>query len=157
MNGWQFEVRATPAPQGSKRGFVAKGTGRVHVVEQQDIRIKAWREAVRSEAQRAIGDSGPLDGPVGVWVRFYLPRPKSHYRTGKHSHELRADAPTWVATTPDLDKLLRSSLDALTDAGAWRDDRQVAEVSASKKYRDTPGAVVTIAPLIEHYEPIAID
>jgi Holliday junction resolvase RusA-like endonuclease len=154
--GWQFEVRGTPAPQGSKRGFVSKG-GRVHVVEQQDARIKSWREAVRAEAQRAIGGDDSLSGPVIVYARFYLPRPKSHYRTGRRAHELRPDAPTWVAKSPDLDKLLRSTLDALTDAGAWLDDRQVAEVTASKAYRVTPGATITIAPLFEHYVALSAE
>lgn len=140
--GWQFEVRGTPAPQGSKR-HVGHGI----LVEAAAPRVKAWREAVRSEAQRAIGDEPPLDGPVAVWVRLYLPRPKAHFRTGRHAHELRPDAPDFVAQTPDVDKLLRSTLDALTDAGAWRDDRQVAEVTASKVYRDAPGATITIAPL----------
>ena len=145
-HGVQFEVRATPAPQGSKRAFL-RGDGRPGVIEQQDVRIKAWREAVRAEAQRAIAGSGPIDGPVTVILRFYLARPKAHFRTGKHAHELRADAPTWVDRTPDLDKLARSALDALTDAGMWRDDRQVAELEASKAWRDTPGALITVAPL----------
>ena len=51
-----------------------------------------------------------------------------------------------LAKVPDLDKLLRSTFDAITTAGVWRDDAQVVVVSASKSYADTfpPGALITL-------------
>jgi crossover junction endodeoxyribonuclease RusA len=143
VSGWQFEVRGTPAPQGSKRHV-----GRGILVEAGGPRVKAWREAVRSEAQDAIGGDDPLGGPVYLSVTFLMPRPKSHYRTGKHAAELRPDAPMWVAQTPDIDKLIRATLDALTDAGAWHDDRQVADLRARQMYAGgplRPGALITVA------------
>jgi Holliday junction resolvase RusA-like endonuclease len=48
---------------------------------------------------------------------------------------------------PDLDKLLRSTLDGLTDAGVWRDDSQVVSISAAKVYAkngDTPGVIIEV-------------
>ena len=130
-------VHGTPAAQGSKR-HVGHGV----MVEMAGPRLKSWREAVRSEAQRVLGAGGVpiLDGPVSLSVDLWMPRPKSHFRTGRFAAELRADAPRWVASTPDLDKVLRSVLDALTDAGWWRDDRQVAAIFARQQYNLTPGA-----------------
>jgi Holliday junction resolvase RusA-like endonuclease len=44
---------------------------------------------------------------------------------------------------PDLDKLIRAILDALTGV-VWRDDGQVVDIVASKVYADTPGVDVVI-------------
>ncbi|MCL2139963.1 MAG: RusA family crossover junction endodeoxyribonuclease [Treponema sp.] len=35
---------------------------------------------------------------------------------------------------PDLDNLLKAVMDALTAAGAWKDDAQVRSIKASKHY-----------------------
>ena len=50
---------------------------------------------------------------------------------------------------PDIDKLQRSTLDALGEAGVWRDDSQVVDIRAWKSYADneTPGAVITVASM----------
>jgi crossover junction endodeoxyribonuclease RusA len=42
---------------------------------------------------------------------------------------------TWPMRTPDLSKLARSTEDALTDAGIWRDDARVVEYGLlAKRY-----------------------
>jgi len=53
--------------------------------------------------------------------------------------------------TPDLSKLVRSTEDALTEAGIWKDDARVVECFASKRYPnegpdalDVPGCVIEI-------------
>lgn len=115
-------------------------------------KVKPWREAVKWAALDELGDYfGPgfafFNEPLYLGVAFYLPRPRSHYRTGKHSHELRDNAPHYVGKRPDLDKLLRSTLDALGEAGCWIDDAQVAHITAMKMYADgrQPGAYITVA------------
>src|SRR5206468_58994 len=66
-------------------------------------------------------------GPVDVGLYFYFPRPKSHYRTGRNSHLLKDPATEYKPSKPDLDKLVRAALDAITQSGRiWRDDAQVA-------------------------------
>ena len=50
---------------------------------------------------------------------------------------------------PDLDKLVRSVKDGLTRV-AWKDDSQVIDVKAMKRYADegtAPHAVITIQPV----------
>lgn len=135
-------VHGRPAPQGSKDQF-----GR-----EVSKLVKPWREAVRGECQRAIeaGCETYPTGPVVVSIEFRMPRPKAHYRTGKHAHELRADAPTWVDKTPDLDKCLRSTLDALTASGIIGDDRQIARLAdVDQKYGARPGAWISVGRLPE--------
>ena len=70
-----------------------------------------------------------------VHASFYLPRPKSHFT----KRGVRLSAPWWPVTKPDLDKLTRALLDALTDAGIWRDDSQAVELHAEKIYHDQAG------------------
>ena len=60
---------------------------------------------------------------------FYLPRPKKYQRRLHVAH----------TTAPDLDKLVRSVLDALTEV-VYLDDAQVVEVLAVKRYADVAAA-----------------
>lgn len=143
LRGLMFEVRAIPAPQGSKR-HVGNGI----LVESGGQKLKDWRNAVRTDcvaAMKATGFHG-WGSAVEVRIRFQLPRPKSHYRTGRNAHLLRADAPHFVSKRPDIDKLLRATLDALTAAGVYMDDAQVAALEVTKMY-GTPGALITVLPL----------
>jgi Holliday junction resolvase RusA-like endonuclease len=144
-------VRGTPAPQGSKRHV---GGGRM---VEMSKRVKPWREAVRSNAEDAIqaqGDywPGPLAGALAVEMVFTATRPKSHYRTGRNAALLRDGVPPQPTGAPDLDKLARSTCDALTDSGAIEDDARIVEYRRlAKVYAaedpdalSTPGAVIRI-------------
>jgi len=148
----RIEVRGTPAPQGSKRGFNNPRTKRVIVVEQLHDRIKNWRDAVVSAAVEARDGALPLGGPLHVRMVFTVVRPQSHYRTGKNARQLRDGAPSQPFTKPDLSKLARSTEDALTTARVWNDDAQVSEYLRLAKVfanedpdaLDSPGAVIYV-------------
>ena len=151
MNSLIITVIGMPAPQGSKRGIVNRGSGRVSMVESSK-KVAPWREAVKQAAAR---HPDIFTGPLSVEVTFTLPRPASHYRTGKHAHLLRDAAPVWPHRKPDVDKLLRATLDALTDAGIWTDDALAVEATGRKTYPDVgidsldrPGAIIRITPLV---------
>jgi len=145
-----IDVWGIPAPQGSKRGFV--NNGRVSMVE-SSAKVKPWRQDVKYAAYAALSAGGnvlppPLTGPVQVAVTFTLTRPKSHYGTGGNSRVLKILAPRYPAGKPDIDKLLRSTLDALGEAGVWRDDAQVCFVTARKIYGDVAGARIHVRELV---------
>jgi crossover junction endodeoxyribonuclease RusA len=125
-----INVRGTPAPQGSKRHV---GGGRM--VEMSKA-VGPWREAVRGETQRAMHQLVPAEGPLSVFVNFYLARPKS-----------LAKGVTLPAKRPDIDKLARAVLDGLTEGGAWLDDGQVVRLMAQKNYagdENPPGCTIEI-------------
>ena len=130
----RFWVAGVPAPQGSKDVFVftTKSGKKVHNVVEVSKKVKPWRAAVRLAAQEAQVDR--FEGPVSVGVTFYLKRPQDHFHQSKGEKVLRPDAPTWHHIRPDIDKLLRSTFDGITESGVWQDDSQVAEVIASKQY-----------------------
>ncbi len=137
-------VHGIPAPQGSKN------VNRYGATYEVSKRVKPWREAVKFAALGVIeGYAGwvPMDGPLTLYVIFYFDRPKSHYRTGRNAHLLRDAAPAYPQGAPDLSKLIRSTEDALTDSGVWKDDSRVVEVRARKRYVSgaiTRGAVITV-------------
>lgn len=130
-------------------------TGRVAVIESSHDRLKSWRQAV-VDAALAVHSGPPLDGPLRLGLIFALPRPKSHYRTGRNSRQLRHGAPAYPTGAPGLSKLLRATEDALTDAGIWHDDARVVGYARLEKiyaghYGDTilavPGASIVVQPL----------
>jgi crossover junction endodeoxyribonuclease RusA len=145
VSGLTFEVRDIPAPQGSKR-HVGHG-----ILVESSAKVKPWREAVRAECVAAMKSTGITGwgGAIEVGLLFLMPRPKSHYRTGKRAGQLRDDAPAHVSKRPDIDKLIRSTLDALTATGIYADDGQVAHLIARQMYADPApvGAVITVRPL----------
>jgi crossover junction endodeoxyribonuclease RusA len=140
MSRLAFTVLGTPAPQGSKR-HVGKG-----VMVESSKTLRPWRDIVAWTAKDARGQH-TYDGPVNLNLTFTLARPKTHFRTGKHHAELRNDAPTFHPKKPDVDKLVRAIMDALTTAGVWNDDSQVATLHARKVYGDTPGVEISVEDL----------
>lgn len=131
-----FGVEGIPAPQGSKSAFVVNG--RARLVEASGKKHKLWRQQVTDAAREAATVNGhsafPLDGPLEVRVRFFMPVPKT-VKVGE-----------FHAKTPDVDKLARSVLDSLTMAGVWCDDSRVSVLSAEKVYAHhrEPGCEVKV-------------
>jgi hypothetical protein len=79
---------------------------------------------------------------------FRFARPKGHYGSGRNAAVLKPGAPRSPAGKPDLDKVLRSTLDALGEAGCYRDDSQVVAVEAQKAYcepGELPGATLQLS------------
>jgi crossover junction endodeoxyribonuclease RusA len=123
----------TPAPQGSKTIY---RVGQPPV--ESSKKVAPWREAVKTGIREApLRPDTIVTGPVRLRVTFTLRRPKGHYRTGKNAHLLRDSAPPYPAGKPDVDKLLRSTLDAIVAAGVIADDAQIVECEARKVYPQT--------------------
>lgn len=139
----EFRVYGLPAPQGSKRHV---GNG---VMVESSKKVKPWRQDVVQAAIAAAENTGhqAFTGPVAVRIVFYFPRPKYHYGTGRNAGVLKASAAVFQTANPDLDKCVRSTFDALTTAGIWRDDNLAARVTAEKRFDTHPGALVSLAPL----------
>ena len=143
----QFTAYGLPKPAGSKRAFQHRHTGRI-VVTDAAKGSRAWKQEVASAARAAmtnavVTDSGLLpDGPLGLHVEFFVPRPKGHYG----ARGLRPTAPDYPTTRPDVTKLVRAVEDALTGV-VWRDDAQVVVQTVSKHYGEPARCEVAVIVL----------
>lgn len=156
----RLTVYGQPAPQGSKRHV---GGGRMI---ESSKKVKPWRQDVKAAAEQFLAGCAvmrdlvggcnvrvmpngpdavvafPLDRPLRVRMVFTLPKPKSAPKTRR----------TFPDRKPDLSKLLRSTEDALTDAGLIADDARLVEFSRLAKVfpnedpdaLDRPGVLIEI-------------
>lgn len=147
----RFFANGLPKPQGSKTGFPITrkdGSRGVAMTESAGEPLKLWRTQITKAAKDAITQTGIhyRGQPVALSITFYLPRPKSHYGTGRNAGLVKESAPTLHTTKPDGDKLTRAVMDALTNAGAYTDDSWVVTANYWKSYADaTPeGASIMV-------------
>lgn len=127
-----IDVVGQPIPQGSKNAWVVDG----RAILSDPKGVKPWREAVAQAARdyQAEHPQALLDGPLDVDITFRLQRPKSAPR-----RRLYPD------TKPDLDKLNRAILDALTGTLIVNDSRVVVLTSRKVFAVDEPlGARITV-------------
>lgn len=118
-----FRVDGQPIPQGSMK--VING----HIIHSQGSALAAWRSAIGLSA-KAAGAKPTLEA-VSMTLVFIMNKPRTVTRLD----------PT---VPPDLDKLVRAALDALTSI-AYKDDSQVIEIRAMKVYGEYPGVEIVIA------------
>lgn len=129
-----FEVLGTPVTQGSTKAYV-RGT-RAIVTHDKRGPLMNWRATIAQAAQVAA-DGAFADRSVPVWVSvtFRLQRPKSAPK--------RVIRPT---TKPDVDKMARAALDAMTGV-LFADDSQVVSLHVQKEFAgeaQAPGAVFVV-------------
>jgi len=130
---WELYARIAatglPKPQPRVKAFSRGGHAGVYTPP----KAKGWKDIIMFNAAALAGRQ--IEGPIALKVGFTLPRPKAHKKEN------------FVITKPDLDNLLKSTMDALTDLAVWHDDAQIAEVHTSKKYErqeSAPGATIEI-------------
>jgi Holliday junction resolvase RusA-like endonuclease len=140
-------VYGLPGPQGSKKFMGKTSQGKAIMLENSN-KVIPWRNAVMVAAQEEldrIGRPAPLDGPLMVVMVFTFLRPASVKRS-KRLHP---------SVFPDLSKIVRSTEDALTQAGVWRDDALVVDAVTRKRYAnedawalDRAGCLIDISPVV---------
>ena len=132
MGSVHFFAPGIPAPQGSK---VRTRYG----LRESSKRVAPWRDAVEAAAVQAMEDEhmfGPLTPPYMVTLAFLIKKPRT----------TRAAEPV-APTIGDIDKLARSTHDALTSAGLIEDDRHIVVAEQSKRWagpRENPGAWIIV-------------
>lgn len=148
-------VKGTPKGQPRPRAFVRGGRAAVY----DPGTAEGWKSEI---AVACAGLEGArLALPLQVRLAFYMPRPKSHFRT---NGLLKPTAPEFLHTgKPDVDNLAKAVLDCLTSIRAWHDDAQVCELIVRRYYESDhyegkqfcpPGCQIQINQLSE--EEIAV-
>ena len=119
-----FSVAGLPIPQGSLK--MMNG----NIVHVKDKELRAWRTDVGNTAKNCGIKLIEKDRGAIINLMFCMPKPSSVKRS-------------IPSTRPDLDKLVRAVLDALTGI-AYVDDGQVVEITASKIYSNYIGVKIGI-------------
>lgn len=119
-----FFINGLPKPQARARTFFRPGAKFPTTWSpKSDWFSVCYYKALENRPRQA------LEGPLAVELRIYLPRPKSV-----------AKAIFRPAVRPDLDNYEKAILDALTQAGIWKDDGLICELHSHKFYTEV-GAV----------------
>lgn len=85
----------------------------------------------------------PFNEALMVKMIFYMPRPKSHYGTGKNAGKLKDSAPIFHTKKPDVDNISKFVFDALNKI-YWTDDSIISTEIARKIYSENPRVKITI-------------
>ena len=124
----QFFVSGYPMPKGSMVAYARpRGDGKWRGVLTHSTRSKSWEVTIREQLPMV---ATPLDGPLGVQLAFYLPRPKTVARE-------------YPSVVPDIDKLARAVLDGLK--GVIVDDSRVVDLTCNKRYADAEDVGVWVS------------
>ncbi len=144
-----LHVNGTPAPKGSARAIRQGAFARL-VPSSSDANRKAQAAWVRAVRSSAAPNLVPLVGPVECALTFRLARPDAHYGTGRNANTLKASAPACPIVKPDIDKLVRCTLDALTGM-AFEDDSRIVWLTVRKCYatRGQEGAEVRVWQFVQ--------
>lgn len=109
--------------------------------------VKPWRQDVKFAAIDQKPAEWNTSSPMALSVVFRFQRPASHL----NKNGLSSTAPLHCisARNGDLDKLVRSTNDALTGV-LFDDDKLVIHITATKRFcvqGEQPGAVITLTEL----------
>lgn len=123
-------IPGRPAPKGSKRALGRRNNGSVILIE-QSIKLPAWKEACDAAVDEWLYSNPgyvPLNGPIGMRIEFWLPRPK------------RPRFQDYPAVAPDLSKLIRATEDQLQPLPGGQqsriisDDARIVSIEAHKQW-----------------------
>jgi crossover junction endodeoxyribonuclease RusA len=114
----RFIVDGEPRSQGSMTAVYNRRLGVARVRHVAAPALSLWRTEVRNAAKAAGAEK--WSGPIGLRISFGLHAPQDR----RHGYPKR----------PDLDKLIRAVMDALTGT-CYLDDSQVVRIRASKSWR----------------------
>ncbi len=127
-----FFVPGTPVPQPRARVTTRGKVARAYVPSGHPVH--AWRQAIALVGQNAWRKP-PLDQAIGADWWFWVPRPKSHYGTGKNAGKLKPSAPKHPTSRAhgDAKNLLTAAEDAL-EGILYRDDTLLCDSLPRKRY-----------------------
>lgn len=138
-----IEVLGDPKAQGRPRA--AKRGKFIQVYD--DPKSRKAKEKLAVIVQQKAPEK-LLDCPLQVDLAFYLPRPKSHYGTGKNEGQLKMQfAYIYHTKKPDIDNLRKLVMDAMTGI-FWRDDSLVCRGATVKEYSERPRTEIRIKKLV---------
>ena len=126
MDKITFTIPGEPVAKGRARSFVRNG----HVEHYTPEKTAMYENLVKLSAQQAMGGLVPIEGAVALIVRAFMGIPTSWSQKKQRAAALGDIKPT---KRPDLDNIVKSVKDGANGV-MWKDDSQVVDVRASKRY-----------------------
>ncbi|MFD2116370.1 RusA family crossover junction endodeoxyribonuclease [Paenibacillus yanchengensis] len=134
----QFTVYGEPVAQGRPKFTTAGGFARAY----DPKKSRDYKDYVKIAAAE-YAPSELLEGPLAVMIIAYRSIPKSFSKRKTAAAEAGEIYPT---TKPDADNYLKGVKDALKGV-MWKDDSQVVDAYARKRYSSRPRIEVKIRKL----------
>lgn len=134
MTKIELVVFGIPIPQGSMRAFMHPKM-KAPIITSDNKKTKPWKQEIAGAADDVMQKRklSVFEGvPVSVCCHFYFDRPKSLKKSI-----------LCKMTKPDIDKLARAVLDALTGT-IFKDDAQVVSLLLGKSFDSRPRAEIGV-------------
>ncbi len=126
LNVITFTIPGQPIAKGRTRSFIRNG----NVAHYTPEKTARYENLVRLAAQQAMGEQTPVESAVVLIVRAFLSIPTSWSLKKQQAAAIGEITPT---KRPDLDNIIKAIKDGANGV-TWKDDSQVIDVRASKRY-----------------------
>ncbi len=126
LNVITFTIPGQPIAKGRARSFVRNG----NIAHYTPEKTARYENLVRLAAQQAMGEQTPVESAVVLIVRAFLSIPTSWSLKKQQAAAIGEITPT---KRPDLDNIIKAIKDGANGV-TWKDDSQVIDVRASKRY-----------------------
>jgi Holliday junction resolvase RusA-like endonuclease len=134
-----FTIPGQPVAKGRPK-FARRGA---HVVAYTPAKTASYENLVKMAATTAMCDMKPTQAPVALSVTLNLQIPASW---SKKRRAAAAAGSIYATKKPDADNVLKGIKDGCNGI-VWGDDAQVVDIQLTKRYSETPGAVVRVVAI----------
>lgn len=124
-----FTIPLAPRGQARARSTVVNGHARTYKAAKQRLAEESLAALIAPHCPPE-----PWTGAVELYMRAFLPIPRSWSRKKRTAALAGQILPT---VKPDLDNTLKHLKDVLSGM-VYRDDRQITDIKAGKRYGDPP-------------------
>jgi crossover junction endodeoxyribonuclease RusA len=153
MKSYTFFIPGKPIAKGSthtmRHKYAKDPQGRAKLITRQTNADNQalWNAKIAFEVRKKI--KRLTTGPVKLSMKYIFSRPKLHLNSKDEIKEKFKNID--YLKKPDIDKLNRCVLDALTGI-VYRDDSQVNEISGSKHFQETIFNNEGLFLIVSYYE-----
>lgn len=139
----QFVIYGEPVAQARPRFTTHGGFSRAY----DDPKSRRAKADVLGQVKMAMRDNPnfkPLENAIELHLTFYRPIPKGKSKKWQENAKSGVVLPT---SRPDVDNYTKLVKDAL-NGYLWRDDSQVTDLVARKRYSDTPRIEIEVQEIV---------
>ena len=139
LRSFTCKINGRPRPQYRNFATTTKTTTKVKMFSPSKVNqilfLNAFKEALNTAPSGLFRCNG---NPCTISVKFFFPRPKSHFsiRPNGEDWPIKTNAAKFVTHAPDVDNCMKLVLDALQGT-AYKNDSCVIHIKTTKLYDPT--------------------